>query len=246
MLSDSGSYKTVRIWHQIPENAIYGKNYRIKGVSDDNNILSTPLANPLEINELPTASLSGNASFLTGEKVNTLIKLTGEAPWLLSVIDKDSNSVYNGLPTKADSTEQFKNYKPKLIYDNEFKLELAPLKANTYKISNVYNVACGYGKVIQGEFSVELILANESSTQNLIQIYPNPTISQINIDLTSLNEVTNVDIFDINGKLIQAKIFDLGQIKEKQSLDFSQFSAGSYFIKVSNEKFLQTYRVVKF
>lgn len=246
MLSDSGSYKTVRIWHQFPENAVYGKNYRIKGISADANILSTPLPNPLEINELPTANLAGNASFITDEKVTTKINLTGEVPWLLSVIDKDGNLVYNGLPTKIDSVEQFKNYKPKLIYDNEFKLELAPVKANSYKIGNVYNLTCGLGKVTQGEFLVELILANESSVQNLIQIYPNPTISKIEIDLTSLNDATNIDIFDLNGKLIHSQAFDKSQIKEKQNLDFSQFSTGAYFIKVSNEKFLQTYRIIKF
>ncbi|MFY7909808.1 MAG: T9SS type A sorting domain-containing protein [Emticicia sp.] len=245
IITDSLTYKMIRLWFQLPENLATGKTYRIKGVSEDNSILSTPLVNPLSIIELPTASLVGNTQFINGEKVNALVKLTGDAPWLISVKDKDGNFVYNGLPTKIDSTEKFKNYEPKLIYTNELKLELNPEKSNVYKVTDVFNVACGLGKVIAGELSVNLVLANENPNNTHIQIFPNPTVNQLNIDLKSLNATTLVEIFDQVGKLLDSKSFNQDQIQQNQSLDFSQYNSGVYIIKVNSDKFSQTYRVVK-
>lgn len=245
IVQDSTAFKILRLWFQLPDNTTFGKDYRIKGVSDDNTIFSTPLQNPITIRELPTASLTGSSQFATGEKVNAIVKLTGEAPWLISVTDKDGNFVYNGLPTKADSTEDFKNYKPKLISTNELKLELSPEKSNVYKVSKVFNLACELGKIIAGELTVNLVLANENPIQNLIQIYPNPTANQLNIDLTSLNATTVVEIFDSIGKLLDSKSYTQSQTQQRQSLDFSQYHSGVYLIKVNTDKLSQTYRIVK-
>lgn len=243
--SDLEEYKILRLWYELPESVVAGTNYLIKGVADDANIISTPLNTPGIINELPTASLTGNTQFTNGDKVNAVVKLTGNAPWAISVIDKDGNFAYNGLPTKIDSTENFKNYKPKLIYTNEFNLELNPKKSNVYRISKVFNEACEFGKVIAGEFTVDLILANENPIQNLIQIYPNPTANQLNIDLTSLNTTTVVATYNSMGKLLDSRTYTQSQTQHKQSLDFSQYNSGVYLIKVNTDKLSQTYRIVK-
>ncbi|WP_435355732.1 T9SS type A sorting domain-containing protein [Emticicia sp. SJ17W-69] len=245
LVTDTSTFKIVRLWHEIPDNLTTGNNYRIKGISEDESIWSTPLSNPIEIRELATALLTGNASIAMGDKINATVKLTGDAPWLLSVVDKDNKFIYNTIPTKKDSTEKFKNFEPKFINTNEFKLELSTDKSNTYKVTQVYN-NCGVGKVLQGEFSVDLVLANENSVNRLIQIYPNPTANQITIDLTSLNENTNIEVLDMNGQLINAQSFNKSQIQQKQNLDFSQHPTGVYFLKIRSDKFLQTYRVVKF
>ena len=245
IVQDSATFKIVRLWYQLPENATAGKSYRIKGVSEDNTILSTPLKNPITINELPTASLTGNTQFANGDKVNAVVKLTGDAPWVISVIDKDGKFAYNGLPTKVDSTEDFKKYKPKLIYTKEFNLELNPEKSNVYKVSKVFNEACEFGRVIAGEFTVDLILANENPILNFIQIYPNPTANQLNIDLTSLNTTTVVETYNSMGKLLDSRTYTQSQTQHKQSLDFSQYNSGVYLIKVNTDKLSQTYRIVK-
>lgn len=245
IVTDSTNYKIIRLSFQLPDNLPFGFNYQIKGVAEDPNIPSAALTTPIKIYELPTATLTGNGQFIVGEKVNALVKLTGDAPWSISVIDKDGKFAYNGLPTKADSSENFKNYQPKLIYVNELKLELNPEKSTSYKVSKVTNKTCGLGKVVTGEFTVDLILANENSTQNLIQIYPNPTANQISIDLTSLNTPTVVETFDSMGKLVDSKTYTQAQTQQKQNLDFSHLNSGIYLVKINTDKFLQTYRVVK-
>lgn len=245
LIGDSVSYKIVRLFYELPINLPFGFNYQIKGLSDDASMPSSSLTRPIKIYQLPTASLTGNATLLTGEKTSALVKFTGDAPWLMSVIDKDNKLIYNGLPTKIDSTEDFKNYKPKLIYTNELKLELSPEKTNTYKVSKVYNQTCGFGKVNIGEFSVDLVVGNENYPQNLIQIYPNPTVNKLNIDLSSLNANTSIDLFDMSGRLITREIFDKSQTQQEQSLDFSHLNSGVYLLKVSSDKLLLTYKIVK-
>lgn len=245
IVTDSTNYKIIRLSFQLPDNLTFGFNYQIKGAAEDPNIPSAALTTPIKIYELPTATLTGNSQFIVGEKVNTLVKLTGDAPWSISVVDKDGKFAYNGLPTKADSSENFKNYQPKLIYDKELKLELNPEKSTSYKVSKVTNKTCGLGKVIAGEFTVDLILANENPVQNFIQIYPNPTADQLNIDLTSLNTTTVVETYNSMGKLLDSRTYIQSQTQHKQSLDFSQYHSGVYFIKVNTYKFSQTYRIVK-
>lgn len=245
IVTDSTNYKIIRLSFQLPDNLPFGFNYQIKGATDDATIPSAALTTPIKIYELPTATLTGNSQFIVGEKVNALVKLTGDAPWSISVIDKEGKFAYNGLPTRVDSSENFKNYQPKLIYDDELKLELNPEKSTSYKVLKVINKTCGLGKVVAGEFTVDLILANENPIQNLIQIYPNPTANQINVDLTSLNTTTVVETYDSMGKLLDSKTFTQSQTQQKQSLDFSHFGSGIYLVKVNTEKLSQTYRVVK-
>lgn len=245
IVTDSTNYKIIRLSFQLPDNLPFGFNYQIKGAAEDPSIPSAAMSTPIKIHELPTATLTGNSQFIVGEKVNALVKLTGDSPWSISVMDKDGKFAYNGLPTKADSSENFKNYQPKLIYSDELRLELNPEKSTSYKVSKVTNKTCGLGKVVAAEFTVDLILGNENSTQNLIQIYPNPTANQINVDLTSLNTTTVVETYNGIGKLLDSKTFTQNQTQQKQSLDFSLYNSGVYLIKINTEKLSQTYRVVK-
>lgn len=244
MVEDSAKHKIIRLWHEIPDDVVSGNNYRIKGVADDESILSTPIASPVELEELATASLTGNAMFLPGEKVNATVKLTGKAPWLLSVTDKDNKFVYNTMPTKQDSLDNFKNFKDNSTFSNEVKLELLPEKANTYKVTKVLNV-CGLGKIVSGEFSVDLILSNEPLSQNLVQIYPNPTTDNIIIDISSLSESTSIELYDINGRVLNKQIINKNEVHQQQNLNFRQYNSGIYLLKINSGKFLQTYRVVK-
>ncbi|GAB2650030.1 hypothetical protein GCM10027035_50080 [Emticicia sediminis] len=245
IITDSTNYKIIRLNFQLPDNIPFGFNYQIKGAAEDSNIPSAALTTPIKIYELPTATLTGNSQFIVGERVNALVKLTGDAPWSVSIVDKEGKFAYNGLPTKADSSENFKNYQPKLIYDKELKLELNPEKSTSYKVAKVTNKTCGLGKVVAGEFTVDLILAKENPIQNFIQIYPNPTADQLNIDLTSLNATTIIEIFNNSGKILESRTYTQSQTQQKQSLDFSQYHSGVYLIKVNTDKLSQTYRIVK-
>jgi predicted acyl esterase len=72
---------------------------------------------------------------------------------------------------------------------------------------------------------------NEKENSNIINIYPNPTSNQINISLP-LEENWNISITDITGKIITTQNY----FGNKFNADFSEYSSGIYFIRLTNSK----------
>ena len=64
-----------------------------------------------------------------------------------------------------------------------------------------------------------------------LQIYPNPANNQLRIKNYELRENTDIQIFDIVGKLLQSKIVNL---QSEIILDVSHLSSGLYFLKIDN------------
>lgn len=75
-------------------------------------------------------------------------------------------------------------------------------------------------------------LGNESFENNLFKIYPNPAKDILFIDKSQSNYPSEIEIYDINGKLV------LQQETEKISqnkIDISQLTKGFYFITIKND-----------
>ncbi|MBN2893568.1 MAG: T9SS type A sorting domain-containing protein [Bacteroidales bacterium] len=64
-----------------------------------------------------------------------------------------------------------------------------------------------------------------------INIYPNPAINFINIDLKDNTRSINLEIIDESGKILMTK----SNISDKTTIDLYNFSKGIYFIKLTNE-----------
>ncbi|MCO6460817.1 MAG: T9SS type A sorting domain-containing protein [Saprospiraceae bacterium] len=80
----------------------------------------------------------------------------------------------------------------------------------------------------------------------LVKIYPNPTNSLLNIDLSDIKDNDNVQvtITDISGKKVM-----FGQknyLKDRLQLDLSQLTGGIYFVQVSSGNFRAIQKIVKF
>ncbi len=247
IVEDSLTFKTISLWFELPLTLSKGKNYRIKGISDDNSVLSTPFKNPITILELPTASLTGRTQFIAGQKVNLPIKLTGDSPWLLRVVDKEEKVVYDGFPNKKDTIEDFKNYVPKIITNNELNLKINPEKSNSYRISHIFNASCEYGKVINSEYKVELLLANERQlNSDLISIYPNPTADLINMNLNNLKGNVVIKVFNLRGEELDNKVINNVENISNCSLDFSKYNSGTYILIIRNNGNSLSYKVIKY
>ena len=75
-----------------------------------------------------------------------------------------------------------------------------------------------------------------------INVYPNPAVDFLNVQIGDLTDVENYSLFDISGKLIENKPISSKQFK----IGFQQVSMGTYFIIFSNkEKKLKTLKVLK-
>jgi hypothetical protein len=72
-----------------------------------------------------------------------------------------------------------------------------------------------------------------------IKMYPNPTHALVNIQ--SNNKITSVQLFDVQGRLLHAKLVD----ENNAVLDITTEVAGVYFIKVTTDKGIKVEKIVK-
>ena len=76
----------------------------------------------------------------------------------------------------------------------------------------------------------ELLSLNDSEL-SIVQIYPNPTQSDLNISLSELIDSNSI-IYDLNGRVISI----LSYKSNSYTIDISEFKSGMYFIKIITEK----------
>jgi hypothetical protein len=75
-------------------------------------------------------------------------------------------------------------------------------------------------------------------------VYPNPTTGELRIEIVgqTRNNVENVEIFDVYGRIVLSSTFQLSQ---QHSLNISHLQAGIYFVRVATEKGMVMKKVVK-
>ena len=77
-----------------------------------------------------------------------------------------------------------------------------------------------------------------------IDVYPNPKTGMIYISNSGSDEVFNIELTDLNGKVIRALS---GAINGTETTEVSleQFETGFYLIRVFNDNAEKTFRIVK-
>ena len=75
------------------------------------------------------------------------------------------------------------------------------------------------------------------SNLELINIYPNPTNSELNI---YLNDLFSLEFYDISGKML----FYQNSLYKSFKLNTSNFNSGVYFIKIYSNKLVKTKKIL--
>lgn len=88
---------------------------------------------------------------------------------------------------------------------------------------------------------VRVNLSTNSNTfsENELSIFPNPTNGIIKVKSKLLN--VNYKIYDIRGALIKEEVFD----NELQTIDISNYLNGIYILKIENENYTVSRKIVK-
>lgn len=158
---------------------------------------------------LATATISGDASLLNGDSTLLKVNLTGELPAELKL--SDGRSFIANL--------------------NPFVIEVRPSKSTTYTLKEIKN-SCGVG-FINGSAKITILepLAAEESTENIVNIFPNPTREQFVVEFFKTTpKNSGISIIDMNGKIIQErKLKGIG--KQEEFFNINQYPSGIYLIK---------------
>ncbi len=81
----------------------------------------------------------------------------------------------------------------------------------------------------------EVLSRSEFERDNSVKVYPNPSNGMVNI--TAASEIRSVELYDIQGRLLQAG--------SSASLDISGRAAGMYFVKVLTENGMKVEKIVR-
>ena len=73
-----------------------------------------------------------------------------------------------------------------------------------------------------------------------VSIYPNPTSSDVTLDLSGLNART-VELFSANGQLLNTVV----PADETMTLSLSNYAAGIYFVRIHSDKAVTTQKIIK-
>ncbi len=85
----------------------------------------------------------------------------------------------------------------------------------------------------------DLILGTNTVSQNTISFYPNPVTDVMNIH--AKETIDSVEVYTIAGQ----RVSNVTSSNNNTQLDFSALSSGVYFVKVSSNDTLETFKVVK-
>ena len=112
------------------------------------------------------------------------------------------------------------------------------INASTVLTVSTTNV-CGINSALRTVTLVEVLcgarLANNIELSNVSGIYPNPSTTNFNLDVTSLNDANvSMSVFNFTGTLVSTKNVKLNEGKNTISEDISNLRSGIYFVKFYN------------
>jgi len=98
--------------------------------------------------------------------------------------------------------------------------------------------SCSFELIVE-----ELLSINDQSLSENIVIYPNPTSGYVTVLNNSNTAIQNINITDVNGRLIQS----LNVIENQQQIQISlnEYATGLYFVKIATEESSIVKRIVK-
>ena len=81
---------------------------------------------------------------------------------------------------------------------------------------------------------------NFITNSNLLSVFPNPTKGEFQLQLDGLNSDANLTIANMNGQ----QVFEKDIATDNEKINVSKLSAGIYFLKVRNERFNITKKLI--
>lgn len=107
-----------------------------------------------------------------------------------------------------------------------------PKRTTTYVLS-----ATRGGVTNSDSVTVTVENCNVSGSENKVNepsIYPNPTNGILNIKLNNISNQLNLQLINLNGRIVYTDKMNSGNGNESKKLDLSKFAKGVYFVRLFN------------
>lgn len=151
-------------------------------------------------------------------------------------IDNTINTTETTISSnQAGALYQWIDCNTNLPIQNETNQTFLPSANGTYRVE-VTTASC----TELSDCFVFATLGLETFNKDEVTIYPNPSASNITINLAS-NQLFKAEIKSVSGKIVLSK----NSLKSSVTLDISRWSSGVYFVTVSTDKKTGTYKIVK-
>lgn len=121
-------------------------------------------------------------------------------------------------------------------------LDLQPNSPTAPTAYNVYASTYGRG-VFSGPLTSALLSVNQNDLiAKSISVYPTINNGTVTITADKSYGKTNLELFDITGKVVNTTTIDLNNDKNK--INFGSLNSGNYILKISGDGFTTTKRLV--
>ncbi|MCH8318949.1 MAG: T9SS type A sorting domain-containing protein [Bacteroidetes bacterium] len=158
----------------------------------------------------------------------------------------------NDFTTSGDTLFSVTDNDPQTVGDTIWTYQYANINGGTFGGQQVYiafnHNANDMNALLLDNFLVDncptVGIAKETFINNLVSIYPNPSsgVFFLKTNLKNANEL-NVSVYDILGKIVYSKEYKQAQ-NNIYKIDLSNNPKGIYFVRISNDDFSVTKKVV--
>lgn len=101
---------------------------------------------------------------------------------------------------------------------------------DTVGMDSLGNLKAGFGIEVRDGLTVGL--EEEEDDFAAFKIFPNPAKNMINLDLRGRNDVLNIRIMDLSGRIVSERLNTLGG--DLETFELSNYSKGIYFMMIDN------------
>ena len=133
---------------------------------------------------------------------------------------KSGTSIKTGASLRARKGQSTNNYKG----TGDPRISKAPLCFSNFSDRFINNDQFFY----EGNGGTLSEISDNTSEINSVSIYPNPTSGRINVVINNNENINDVVVLDLTGKVLMSQSVN----SNKASLDLSSYSKGMYLVKV--------------
>ncbi len=195
-------------------------SYSVSGTSTAGCVSVAPAISNVTVNPLPIVNATTNNSIICGPPFQGTATLTGSGA-----------VTYTWSPGGAGIT-----------------ISVSPSVTSTYTLSGTNANGCMNSSVITQSVSICAGISGfNSKSQNYLNVYPNPSIGKLFIEVSNVLENTEIIITSVVGKTIMAeKIKTNGSSSLSTELDISELSCGIYFLNlIGSNNLITTIKLIK-